>query len=287
MRSRYVPLLSSLLLALMPLLVAGQPRATDGYGPLCAGLKAIGDARSDAARDSASATVKQQLAAVLSSDSAWTASFSHVPITHVDGPDGSFRLFTWNIRYNDGAFRYEGFLLVLRHKKQALYELRDMTDQIAKAATAQLSPENWYGALYYAVVPVKDGNRTYYTLLGWKGYGATETRKVIEVLNLNGPAPKFGAPLFKADKQRRQREIFGYTAQASMQLQWNPDRKAIIMDHLSPTRPEFAGNPAFMAPDLSFDSYTWEKGQWRLDRDIDLRGSGKDKPYNAPPKEQR
>ena len=286
-RSRTVTRYLLLLLGIAPLLLFGQAGSTGGYGPLTAHLKAIGDADSVSASDSASALVKKELGAILNSDSGLTASFAGVPISHVSAPDGAFRLFTWNVRHDNGSFLYEGYLLVPGRKKQALYELRDMTDHITKASTVQLTPENWYGALYYAVIPVKRGGKTYYTLLGWKGFSPVETLKVIEVLSLGGSMPKFGAPLFPADRQRHQREVFAYTAQASMQLKWMPERKAIVVDHLSPTRPEFAGQPAFMAPDLSFDSYTWDKDHWRLDRDVDLRQTGKSKPYNAPPKEGR
>lgn len=287
LRSRYVLRYLLLRLGMLPALLFGQAPGMVSYGTLTAHLHAIGTAETDAASDSASALVKHELGILLSSDSAATTSFAGVPISHVDAPDGAFRLFTWNVRHRDGSFQYEGFLLVPGHRKQRLYELRDMTDHITKPATAQLSPENWYGALYYAVVPVKRHGRTYYTLLGWKGFSTVETRKVIEVLSLSGPMPKFGAPFFKAGRQWHQREVFAYTAQASMQLRWMPERKAIVADHLSPVRMEFAGQPAFMAPDLSFDSYTWDKDHWVLERDIDLREMDRGKPYKAPPKESR
>lgn len=285
---RSLPVIRSLLflVLLAPALLFGQGSAGISYASLSGHLEAIGTG-SDAKRDSASALLKHELGLILDSDSAFTASFADVPISRVDAPDGDFRLFTWNVRHSNGYFLYEGFLLVKKGSKHVLYELWDMTDHIAKPATAQLSPENWYGAVYYEVIPVKRGSKTYYTLLGWKGYNTVETRKVIDVLSISGSAPKFGAPLFLADRHRNQREVFGFTAQGSMQLKWMPERKAIIVDHLSPTRPEFAGQPAFMAPDFSFDSYTWDKDHWRLDRDIDLRETGKSKPYNAPPKESR
>ena len=281
-RSTHVLRQIVLFIGLAPLALSAQ--APDGV--LTAHLKAIGNAANDVERDSASAVVKRELGAVLSSDSAFSAKFTGVPITRVEAPDGTFRLFTWNVRNDDGSFRYEGFLLVKDHRKHTLYELRDMTDHIDKPATAQLSPENWYGALYYEVVPVKQGGKTRYTLLGWKGASTVETRKVIEVLNVDGRTPKFGAALFNDGRKRSLRMIYGYTAQGSMQLKWMPGRKAIVADHLSPTRPEFAGQPAFMAPDLSFDSWTWDKNHWQYTRDIDLRGT-ESKPYNTPPKEAR
>ncbi|MBK6408834.1 MAG: hypothetical protein IPF78_03880 [Flavobacteriales bacterium] len=166
-----------LLLVAVPLLLFGQAGSTGGYGPLTAHLKAIGDADSDSASDSASALVKKELGAILNSDSGLTASFAGVPISHVSAPDGAFRLFTWNVRRGNGSFLYEGYLLVPGRKKHALYELRDMTDHITKASAVQLTPENWYGALYYAVIPVKRGGKTYYTLLGWKGFSPVETLK--------------------------------------------------------------------------------------------------------------
>lgn len=275
----------SLLVALLPALLFGQDTARAPHAGLIAHLQALGSG-SDAVRDSINGLVKDELGRVLASDSGFTASFAGVPISQV-GEEGVFRLFTWNVPHSTGCFRYEGFLLARKGRRSVLYELRDMTEGIPRPETAQLNPEQWYGAVYYESVPVKRGGRTYYTLLGWKGHSTVETRKVIEVLSLGGGMPRFGAPLFPAGRQRHQRRIFAFTAQGSMQLKWMPARKAIIMDHLSPTRPEFAGQPAFMAPDFSFDSYTWDKDHWRLDRDIDLRDPGRGRPFNAPPPEAR
>ena len=276
-----------LLACLVPSLLFAKARPNPGHEALVQALKAIGEGVNDQARDSASVRVRQLLGEVLRSDSAMQARFKEVPITHVDAPDGAFRLFTWNVGHADGSYRYEGFLLTAGKNGTQLHELRDMTEQIAKPESAQLRPENWYGALYYDVVPVKHGRRTYYTLLGWKGYSTVETRKVIEVLQLGGNTPRFGVPLFTADKKRQSRRIYGYTAQGKMLLRWEPAHKAIVLDHLSPTVPELAGQAAFMAPDLSMDSYTWEKDRWQYHRDVDIRGQDKGKPYNAPPKEGR
>lgn len=275
-------------LFLVPLLMAGQEGPHDhGYGLLTDHLSELYSGRIDADLEGANAGIKRELGAILGSDSAFTASFNGVPMDRVDAPDGSFRLFTWRVSPGDGSHLFEGMLLVAKGNKQQLFELRDMTASIARPTTTQLSPENWYGATYYDVVPVKRGGRTYYTLLGWKGFSTVETRKVIDVLDLNGNMPKFGAPLFPGGRQRQQRMIYGFSAQASMLLRWEPSSKMIVLDHLSPIRPEFDGQPAFMAPDLSYDSFTWDKDHWRYERDIDARGKDRGKPYKAPPKEGR
>lgn len=275
-------------LVLVPLLMQGQTPAIPGaYGELTDLLTTIHSGTASMEQDAANNRLKELLAVILDSDSAFTATFDGVPISHVAAPDGSFRLFTWSVPRADGSFLYEGQLLVAKRNKRELYALRDMTTHITRPTAVQLTPENWYGAVYYEVVPVKRGAKTYYTLLGWKGYSNVETRKVIEVLNLGGPMPKFGVPLFPGERQRKQREVYAFSAQASMLLRWEPARKAIVLDHLSPTRPELDGQPAFMAPDLSFDSFTWHKDHWSFQRDIDARGGGKSRPYKAPPPENR
>ncbi|MBP8823165.1 MAG: hypothetical protein KBH07_05945 [Flavobacteriales bacterium] len=279
--------LHALLFFLLPPLLHGQAVPPAAHSELVLALQAIGTAANDAGRDSASQRVKQLLGDVLRSDSAMQARFAGVPITRVDAPDGAFRLFTWNVEQADGTFRYEGALLVAHNNGTELYELQDKTGQIARPESAQLNPGNWYGALYYEVVPVKDGRKTYYTLLGWKGHSQVETRKVIDVLYLSGPTPRFGAPLFTTDNKRQSRKVYAYTAAGKMLLRWEPAYKSIVLDHLSPTVAELAGQPAFMAPDLSFDSFTWEKDRWQFHRDVDLRGPERGKPYHAPPKEQR
>jgi hypothetical protein len=207
-----------------------------------------------------------------------------VKLSRVDAPDGRFRLFTWNIAYTDGHHRFEGLLLVQDRKRRVLYELRDMTDKVGSPTSVELGPDTWYGALYYAVVPTTRGGKTYYTLLGWKGHSTVETRKVIEVLSFKGGVPRFGAPLFGNDRVRRHREVFGFSFQASMSLRWDDQGERIVLDHLSPQRPDLAGQAAFYGPDLSYDAYVWQKDHWAYQRDIDAREQGPSRPWTAPPR---
>lgn len=276
-----VPRSATVRTALLLSLLLPFTAAAQGYGPLTAHLAAFGDAGSDAQRDSINALVKSDLTAILTSDTAFTAGFRNVPISHVQPADGAFRLFTWNFRRADGSFHYEGRLLVAGKKGPELIALRDFTQGIPDPARVQLTPEKWYGALYYAVVPVKRGAKTLYTLLGWKGVSDIETRKVIEVLSFS-PVPKFGAPVFPDGPRTTMRKNFAYSAKGKMTLNWDAAHLSIVADHLAPTDPAFEGNPAFMAPDMTYDAYVWEKGQWEMQRDVDVRGTKKDTPFKAP-----
>ena len=257
----------------------------DPHAAAIRSLKNLQGAQRDGERDSTSANVKKHLRALLEADDAFTADLRDLPISRVDAPDGKFRLLTWNVPYANGTHLFEGFLLVQDKKRHVLYELRDMTGKIENATFKMLGPDYWYGALYYTVVPVKKGGKTWYTLLGWKGFSNVETRKVIDVLSFKGAVPQFGAALFGEDRVKRTREVFGFSFQSSMSLKWEQSFTRIVLDHLSPTKPEFVGQAAFMGPDLSYDAYVWEKDHWTFQRDVDARQGDQSKPWNKPPKE--
>jgi hypothetical protein len=246
-------------------------------------LKALSSAPNNATQDSLSAWITLDLRTLLDKEGALSDSFADLPMTRVDAPDGAFRLFTWNLPRADGSHLYNGMLLVRTAKGQALYELRDMTSKIPAPEVPELGPDRWYGALYYEVVPVKSGSRTLYTLLGWKGYSRAENRKVIEVLSFKGGKPRFGAPVFGTGKLKAMRKVYAYAHEASMTLRYDASVEGIIMDHLSPSRPDMVGQPAFYGPDMTHDAYFWHKGEWWFGPQIDLRDPGKNvKPFRAP-----
>jgi len=279
------------ILAVSTLLLFARASAQESIGndgdiaQLSAIVAALGKAEGDVRKDSISDALKEGLRALLDADDAFARDLTPLPLTRADAPDGKFRLITWNVPHADGSHRFEGLLLVQDKKRRVLYELRDMTGKIPSPTSAVLGPDNWYGALYYEVVLVKKGAKTYYTLLGWKGYNKVETRKVIDVLGFKGPVPQFGAPLFGEGRLKQQRVVFGYSFQVSMSLKWDDARQRIVCDHLGPTRQDLEGQWAFYGPDLSYDAYVWDKGRWVHQRDIDARDTERDgRPYNTPPK---
>jgi hypothetical protein len=80
--------------------------------------------------------------------------------------------------------------------------------------------------------------------------------------------------------------VFAYSFQASMSMRWDTAGGRIVLDHLSPQRPDLEGQPAFYGPDLSYDAYVWQKDHWAYQRDIDAREQGPSKPWNPPPKDR-
>ncbi|MEO8588126.1 MAG: hypothetical protein ABI432_02065 [Flavobacteriales bacterium] len=271
---------------LTSVLFVSSALAQDHRAALIADLGKLKSATSDAQRDSVSAGIKSHLRALLEASDAFAASFDDVPMSRVDAPDGVFRLFTWNVPRTDGTNRFEGFLLTRTGSKIAVYELRDMTASIPSAEVPELGPDRWYGALYYQVIPVQKGGRTYYTLLGWKGYSNVETRKVIEVLSFKSGKPRFGAALFGKGKIKSMRKVYGYSFQATMTLRYDPVMEGILLDHLSPSRADMVDQPAYYGPDMTHDAYFWYKNEWWFEPDIDARDPKRSyRPFNSPHRE--
>lgn len=211
---------------------------------------------------------------VLNSDGAFDYPFSLVRSMSILKPeDESFRLFNWNIPMMDQTHSYHCFMLQVTDKKNGIYnwvEFVDATDFNASVSNKYLTPEKWQGALYYKIIELKKGKKTFYTLLGWDGADALVSRKVIEVLQFNGGKVRLGAPIFKMDKGNPKRFELVYANEVMTSLKFDPKEKRIVFDHLAARAAGLEGNPAFMGPDLSFDAFVMEKGKWVYASDIEV-----------------
>ncbi len=197
--------------------------------------------------------------------------------------DGKLRLFNWNVSLEKGEHRYHCLLLLKDRKGElTLYELK-MPERPTKTINERkvLNADQWYGALYYEIIPVKKGAKTYYTLLGWIGKDRLSTRKVIEVLSISGKRVKLGAPIFQLDKQAQYRVVFEYSEEVRMGLGFEEKEQRIVYDNLTPINQDLKGQYQFYGPDGSYNALEWEKGKWMLEADIQVKGES-DGPYNAP-----
>ena len=143
------------------------------------------------------------------------------------------------------------------------------------------------GALYYSVLESLYQGKTYYTLLGFDFNSLFSSKKIVEILTFGlGDEPVFGANIFKVDNSFIARVVFEFSARATMTLRYIPESQTIVFDHLSPYRPDFAGNYQFYGPDFTFDGFKLENGCWRYVRNIDIRNTKREpaKPKDKPEK---
>lgn len=208
-------------------------------------------------------------------------------IARLTAPDESFRIFNWNIPRDDGTHSYSGFIIVntekvtasrnknLRKDKYAIYELIDKSAEIRSPEMATLSPEKWFGALYYKIIKTNDKSKNYYTLLGWDGNTPQTWKKLIESLSFDHEGkPVFGEKaIFHQGKYSRKRVIFEFRAELVMTLHWEEDHKRIVFDHLAPEVAGAEGMYQYYSQTFSYDAFVWKKGKWIQIDDVDAKNN--------------
>jgi len=180
-------------------------------------------------------------------------------ISVLSSPDNDFRIFSWNIPLQDGSYLYYGSI---QHKvaggQLKLTPLLDRTFAFQKPTEEITSPEQWYGAQYYEIIPL---SKQHYVLLGWKGHQAEYSKKVIEILRMSPDGTiTLGAPVF-TDNPKMTRKVFSYARTATMYLRHNAPLNRIEFDHIVAVAPEYEGNFQYYGPDLTHDAYELRGGR--------------------------
>ena len=209
----------------------------------------------------------------LETEESWSAEYDSVKYLGVlKSDDGKLRVFTWNLNYKDGSFKYFGFLQYKDKDKDNSYVFflddKKQTDNELKRLYQTYS--EWYGALYYEIITTKWNSRTFYTLIGWDGADFLINRKVVEVLTFDRRGmPEFGNKSFKLEKTITGRLIFEYADRATMLLRYNEQQNMIVLDHLSPPEAKYKGLYQYYGPDFSYDAFSFRAGRWHLISDVD------------------
>jgi hypothetical protein len=244
----------------------------------------------DSVRYAAHAKFTAILSAALKQKGSFKYPFEQLnTIAKLSPSDKSFRIFNWNLPRDDGTYEYFG--MVHRYNKQyknyQVFALEDGSANLGNGDQKVLSAKTWYGAHYYSLVEMKKKRSKYYLLLGWDGNDRMSNKKIIEVLSFGKAGqPVFGKAVLGTSLGFKNRLVFEYNERASMSVQFKPEYKMVIYDHLSGNTESVSGQAAFQGPDGSYDGLKYKRGKWHYVKDIDARnpkGSKKDK-YNDPEK---
>ena len=216
-------------------------------------------------------------------------------------PDNSFKIFTWHIVKKDYSVDNFGFIQVYNEgrKKYVLFPLYDKRTTLDYPKTMVGNHNRWYGAVYYTIIPVKEKDFTYYTLLGWNGNDIFTNQKIIEVLHFNKETvPVFGARIFKNYPERVSRVILEYSKNAVLHLNYehqqyavstgkmnpkthqleykNVDSPMIIFDELIPMEDQMQSISAYMVPESSINQgFIENDGKWVFMKSV--RGTNPDR----------
>ena len=246
-------------------------------------------AKTDSSRLSANARFAGYLSQVLQKPGTYEWPFDSLPdIGCLRAPNNAFRIFNWNLQFENGTFRYFGYLVLPGRKSipAKVISLKDRSDSIENPAKELLSPPNWYGALYYSILVNTWKKQTYYTLLAWDGYSAKTSRKIIDILTFDKEGkPQFGLPVFKTSDGTKTRVIIEYARSATFLLRFDkqylvtaqkrdgsPVKKRmgmIVFDRLVPIDPRLKGRFEYYVPSgETYDAYIFNHGFWQLAEDV-------------------
>lgn len=189
-------------------------------------------------------------------------------ISRLYAPDSTFRIFTWNIQFDDYYSRQKGAIQMrTRDGSLKLIPLRDCSEFTAKPEDSVRDKSNWIGAMYYNIIKTEYRNRKYYTLFGFDSHSAMSSKKWIEVMYFNERnEPVFGGPFFSYEKdtppQKTQyRFSIEYKKDTRTLANYIDDLGMILVDHLISETDEPDHKWTYV-PDGDNEGFKWENGKW-------------------------
>lgn len=204
-------------------------------------------------------------------------------ISHLYAPDSSFRIFTWNMQFDDYYCRQKGAIqLRTRDGSLKLLPLRDVSEFTDKAEDSVRTRNNWIGAIYYNIIKTQYNGKNYYTLFGIDFNTVMSTKKWIEVMYFNERnEPVFGGPFFSyandsIAKKPQYRFSLEFKKDTRVLANYIPDLGMVLVDHLISETDE-PDNKWTYIPDGDNEAFKWENGKWMhidkaFDYKVDMRG---------------
>ena len=203
-------------------------------------------------------------------------------IGFVYSPDSSFRIINWNYPNEDGTHQYHCIIQVPVKDSCQLFLLSSNANllKINSSEKFKYSTTQWYGALYYQILPAALNGYTYYLLFGVDFNNNLSNRKLIETLYFdeNGK-PFFGIPVLYQQGIPSNRVIFEYAENLSFNLRYDNDYSLIVFDNLAPSDPLKSGNYMFYGPDGSYNSFFLQGDYWYLQSMTDVKNRKNSSPH--------
>lgn len=189
-------------------------------------------------------------------------------ISKLYAPDSSFRIFTWNLSYDEYYSRQRGAIqLKTKDGSLKLIPLRDVSEFTENPMDSIRDRNNWIGSVYYRIIQTKYNNKNFYTLFGYDANSAMTNKKWIEVMTFNERnEPLFGGKYFSFEedslkKPTQFRFNIEYKKAASTTVNYEPDMKLILLDHLISETDE-PEKLFTLVPDGDYEGFKWKNGKW-------------------------
>jgi hypothetical protein len=193
-------------------------------------------------------------------------------------PDSSFKIMTWSITYNEDLCQQRGVIqFPTKDGSSRFVPLYDYSTRTPYPEDSARDHKHWVGAIYYNIIQTKYNNRNYYTLFGYDPNTPRTNKKWIEVLTFDdNNMPLFGGHYFSFVKDSVKRPdqfryFIEYKKEASATVDYDPDLKMILVDHLISETDE-PDLPQTFVPDGDYEGFKWTNGKWlHIDKVFDQK----------------
>jgi hypothetical protein len=254
--------------------VSGQSVTTDPSVTLDSLFVRMLNSNDDNVRSATNDSIKLIIDKYVRSDSIFTHKFTSLRyLGQIESADSRIKIITWNLILRNGVNKYYCYLIRRANKKgpDVVYELIKDYGNNPIRKEILYDQNNWYGALYYQIIPFSIQGSTYYILLGLNFANSQVTRKIIEILSFS-PEGKiiFGKDCLVKEKTTMLREVFEYSSEGVMTLRkYSP--KMIVFDHLDAYASGHENTTESYAPGLFFDGYVFKRGAWHYTQNVDVK----------------
>lgn len=267
------------------------------------------NARTTIGKLNANDKYKQLLKSVLNDSMSILYDFKSVPnLSVLSSPKRNFRIYTWTVRMGNSEFDYFGFTQYQRKRKKSVfgasekdnfvYELTNNSSHIGDNELIQLDAANWWGCVYYEIVPAPKKKDKSFLLIGWDGFGYRSSKKIIETLKFsNKGVATFGHKILRYDTNHgtkssanfiaKSRLIFEFSGKVTMSCSYNNNLNMVVFDHLAPSNPSLSSLKFTYAPDFTYDGLMYSKKKWVYNKDLDVRNQQDVKANKWKPKDAR
>ncbi len=214
-------------------------------------------------RQRAQVLLKEHFDRFLEMDGSFQYPLDSIPWLYVMHGDG-FRLVSWQLHISPESYAYTAFL---QWPDRYMY-FKDSRPFINGSAYTTFTPSAWYGAVYYDMLPFEKDRQTYYLLLGYNAENSLLNTKVVDVLDLSGPEPKLGLPVFTGAEDTQTRLLVSYADIAPARVHYDESLKGVVMDHVAPVPGIGPGGETLPVPDGSLDAWVLKKGDWVYEAEV-------------------
>lgn len=165
---------------------------------------------------------------------------------------------------DEGAYPYSygGYVIT----DNQVIELNQQSDLNTDSEYQTYTDADWYGALYYNMLPIK-GQKNSYLLFGYQYSQEFDKTKLIDIITVGDDGVTFGKELFITRVQDgrddiKQRFLLQYSSDSNASLNYNDSIDMIIFDHLMPRMGQQAGQGNTFVPDGTYEGYHFQDGSF-------------------------